>query len=153
MPAELQLLEEQWDKLPLEQIEVKLDALLRSTDYDEQTIAVLHAYKARAQILQLKMTLAGKSLETAGPLLGSRMDKSRILFFIERGRWLIAKGKIDHGVDQWNNALHIAQLSGDKELAAEVRRLMSLYRDMAKITHAFSMEDMKAYVTMASKRQ
>lgn len=142
----LHLLEERWHSLPLEKIEEELHALILEAGDDDQKIAILHAYLARAQILQLKMTLAGESLQIAGPLLGSRMDKSRVLFFIERGRLLIARGKVKHGVDQWANALHIAKIAGDPELTEEVLRLIALYRDMSKETQVFPIEEMQAYV-------
>ena len=146
MYEQLNTLEAQWNTIPLNAIEEKLLEMLSEAQDDEQMCAILQAYLARVQTLQLKMTDAGNSLQNVGPLLGSRMDKGRILFFIERGRWLVAKGKVKHGVDQWDNALHIAHMTGQTDMAAEVRGLKDLYCDMIKVTHAFTLDDMQAYV-------
>ncbi|KAA3644507.1 MAG: hypothetical protein DWQ07_13880 [Chloroflexi bacterium] len=146
MNDSIQSLEAQWNNIPPQDIESRLLELLQAAQDDQEMSAILQAYLARVQTLQMKMTDAGNTLESAGPLQGSRMDKGRILFFIERGRWLVAQGKVKHGVDQWDNALHIAHMAGQTELAEEAQSLKDLYRDMVKVTHAFTYDEMKAYV-------
>ena len=143
-----QMLDDLWQRMPPDRMVTSLNELAGEIDQDTELgqWILVQLHLARAYTLQLEFEMSEQILQVVVDHLGSAMVRERTLYFIEKGRILIARGNVEQGLKRWLVAERVAVQHGLVDLADEATRLNHLYREMMVDTENFTYDEMKSYV-------